>query len=207
MSEFKDENTTRKNRVFATGIPERGPGRCGRDIAGRFTRAVAQMVGGPSVRGWGVPPGLVRIDSNENALGPSPRAVEAVLSLVTSINRYGAEPGPAGQTRPPARRARRRVDGQPLRPGARRVDRRRGPVRRTCSSPSATPLFVKGPRSWKACRASGFMTRFSGVANADAIRVPLLAGMKPDLDGLSAAVTDRTAMVVVTSPGQPPPAS
>ena len=34
--------------------------------------AMAQMVGGPSVRGWGVPPGLVRIDANENALGPSP---------------------------------------------------------------------------------------------------------------------------------------
>ncbi|MYJ88321.1 MAG: twin-arginine translocation signal domain-containing protein, partial [Gemmatimonadetes bacterium] len=59
--------------------------------------AVAQLVGGPSVRGWGVPPGLVRIDANENALGPSPRAVEAVLSLVTSINRYGQNPDLLGK--------------------------------------------------------------------------------------------------------------
>jgi histidinol-phosphate aminotransferase len=41
------------------------------------------------------------------------------------------------------------------------------------------------------------------MQNAESVRVPLLAGMKPDLDGLSGAVTDRTSLVVVTTPGNP----
>ncbi len=63
---------------------------------GRY-EAVAQMVGGSSVRGWGVPPGLVRIDGNENAVGPSPRAVEAMIGMAYNINRYGQNPDFLGQ--------------------------------------------------------------------------------------------------------------
>ena len=53
--------------------------------------AVAQMVAGPRarpVRGWGVPEGLVRLSSNENPIGPSPRAVEAIMQYVYKFNRY-----------------------------------------------------------------------------------------------------------------------
>ncbi|MDD9949565.1 MAG: histidinol-phosphate transaminase [candidate division Zixibacteria bacterium] len=164
--------------------------------------AVAQMVGGPSVRGWGVPAGLVRIDANENALGPSPRAVEAVLSLVTSINRYGQNPDLLGKL---ARR-----HGVPV---VEWTDSPFAPVNDAwiaVGAGSSDLLFAighayirEGTEVVESLPGFGFITRFAGVANADPVRVPLLEGMKPDLNGLSAAVTDRTAMVVVTSPGNP----
>ena len=160
------------------------------------------MVGGPSVRGWGVPPGLVRIDANENALGPSPRAVEAVLSLVTSINRYGQNPDLLGKL---ARR-----HGVPV---VEWTDSPFAPVPDAwiaVGAGSSDLLFAighayirEGTEVVESLPGFGFITRFAGVANADPVRVPLLEGMKPDLDGLSAAVTDRTAMVVVTTPGNP----
>ena len=164
--------------------------------------AVAQMVGGPSVRGWGVPPGLVRIDANENALGPSPRAVEAVLSLVTSINRYGQNPDLLGKL---ARR-----HGVPV---VEWTDSPFAPVQDAwiaVGAGSSDLLFAighafirEGQEVVESLPGFGFLTRLANMQNANSVRVPLLEGMKPDLDGLSKAVTDRTAVVVVTTPGNP----
>ena len=164
--------------------------------------AVAQMVGGSSVRGWGVPPGLVRIDANENALGPSPRAVEAVLSLVTSINRYGQNPDLLGKL---ARR-----HGVPV---VEWTDSPFAPVQDAwiaVGAGSSDLLFAighafirEGQEVVESLPGFGFLTRLANMQNAESVRVPLLEGMKPDLDGLSNAVTDRTAVVVVTTPGNP----
>ena len=46
------------------------------------------------VRGWGVEPGVVRMGGNENPLGPSPRAIEAVAKNLFAVNRYGSEKTP-----------------------------------------------------------------------------------------------------------------
>ena len=164
--------------------------------------AMAQMVGGPSVRGWGVPPGLVRIDANENALGPSPRAVEAVVSLVSSINRYGQNPDLLGKL---ARR-----HGVPV---VEWTDSPFAPVQNAwiaVGAGSSDLLFAightflrEGQEVVESLPGFGFITRLAGMQNAESVRVPLLAGMKPDLDGLSGAVTDRTSLVVVTTPGNP----
>lgn len=42
-----------------------------------------------SIRGNGVPPGLVRMSLNENPIGPSPRAIQAIADHMFEINRYG----------------------------------------------------------------------------------------------------------------------
>ena len=164
--------------------------------------AAAQMVGGPSVIGWGVPPGLVRIDSNENALGPSPRAVEAVASLIYSINRYGQNPDLLGKI---ARR-----HGVPV---VEWTDSPFTPAENawvTVGAGSSDLLFAIGHAFLRdeqevveSVPGFGFMTRLAALQDSKSVRVPLLPGMKPDLDQLSDSVTDRTAMVVVTSPGNP----
>ncbi len=164
--------------------------------------AVAQMVGGPSVRGWGVPAGLVRIDANENALGPSPRAVEAVLSLVSGINRYGQNPDLLGKL---ARR-----HGVPV---VEWTDSPFAPVQNAwvaVGAGSSDLLFAighafirEGQEVVESLPGFGFLTRLANMQNAESVRVPLLEGMKPDLEGISSAVTDRTSVVVVTSPGNP----
>lgn len=40
------------------------------------------------IQGHGIPPGYVNLSSNENPLGPSPRAVEAVAARMFGVNRY-----------------------------------------------------------------------------------------------------------------------
>ena len=40
------------------------------------------------IRGHGIAPGYVNLSSNENPLGPSPRAVEAVAARIFDVNRY-----------------------------------------------------------------------------------------------------------------------
>ena len=40
------------------------------------------------IRGFGIAPGYVNLSSNENPLGPSPRAVEAVAAHMFGVNRY-----------------------------------------------------------------------------------------------------------------------
>ncbi|MBM3263482.1 MAG: aminotransferase class I/II-fold pyridoxal phosphate-dependent enzyme [candidate division Zixibacteria bacterium] len=55
-------------------------------------KALGQMAGGAAkaqpVRGWGVPEGLVKLNGNENPIGPSPRVVEAILQHAYGVNRY-----------------------------------------------------------------------------------------------------------------------
>lgn len=201
MSASNDEVTTSRMGLSRRGFLKGALVGAGALSVGSY-EAVAQMVGGPSVRGWGVPPGLVRIDSNENALGPSPRAVEAVLSLVTSINRYGQNPDLLGKL---ARR-----HGVPV---VEWTDSPFAPVPGSwiaVGAGSSDLLFAightylrEGTEAVESLPGFGFLTRLAKMQNADSIRVPLLAGMKPNLDGLSASVTDRTAVVVVTSPGNP----
>ena len=42
-----------------------------------------------AIRGVGVEPGLVRMNLNENPLGPSPQALEAIANRMFGVNRYG----------------------------------------------------------------------------------------------------------------------
>lgn len=201
MSKFKNDDTSGRTGLSRRGFLKGALAGAGALSVGSY-EAVAQMVGGSSVRGWGVPPGLVRIDANENALGPSPRAVEAVLSLVTSINRYGQNPDLLGKL---ARR-----HGVPV---VEWTDSPFAPVQDAwiaVGAGSSDLLFAighafirEGQEVVESLPGFGFLTRLANMQNANSVRVPLLEGMKPDLDGLSKAVTDRTAVVVVTTPGNP----
>ncbi len=201
MSELRKENAAGKSGLSRRGFLKGALAGAGALSVGGY-EAMAQMVGGASVRGWGVPPGLVRIDSNENALGPSPRAVEAVLSLVSSINRYGQNPDLLGKLA-------RRHDV----PLVEWTDSPFAPVHDAwiaVGAGSSDLLFAighayirEGTEVVESLPGFGFMTRLAGVAKADPVRVPLLEGMKPDLDGLREAVTDRTALIVITSPDNP----
>lgn len=201
MSATKNEHHTDRLSLSRRGFLKGALAGAGLLTAGQY-EAVAQMVGGPAVRGWGVPPGLVRIDGNENALGPSPRAVEAITGLVYNINRYGQNPDLLGQL-------------------ARRHD---VPVVEWTDSP-----FVPAEGSWISVGAGSsellyaighaylkegvesieitpgfeFVRRLADQFGATAVGVPALDGFRPDLDGMRTAITDRTGFIVITSPGNP----
>jgi histidinol-phosphate aminotransferase len=166
--------------------------------------AVAQMISGPNVRpvrGWGVPPGLVRLSGNEMPIGPSPRAVEAVLQNVYSFNRYN-----------------RNMDFYA------KIAERHGlpvvePMPNTFTPPDAWVTLGCGSSEVLHAVASAYLRDgaemveaspgYAGVYRtaeeygAKAIWVPLTSDFQQDLDAMKAAITENTRVVVVTNPGNP----
>lgn len=47
-----------------------------------------------NIRGAGVAPGIVRMNLNENPIGPSPMAIKAITEHMFNVNRYGSQEGP-----------------------------------------------------------------------------------------------------------------
>ena len=165
---------------------------------------VAQIVGGSSkqqVQGWGVEPGLVQLSGNENALGPSPRAVEAILKMTYSVNRYGLDPTLY-----------------------RKIAQRHNVPEVDADSPFALPKdawVTVGAGSSEILFAIahtflsddgelievipgfGFMTRLAIRKGVKVVRVPLTREYSPDLTAMRKKITPNTKMVVVTTPGNP----
>ena len=50
--------------------------------------ALAQSVTVKDIDSAGLPPGMVRMSTNENPVGPSSKAVEAVMKYIHNSNRY-----------------------------------------------------------------------------------------------------------------------
>ena len=85
---LRDEPVPISRRAFLTGAAAAGFGLLTPTLS---REAVAAFLAGknPSeVQGVGVPKGLVRLAFNENPLGASPRAIEAVFEHLSWMNRY-----------------------------------------------------------------------------------------------------------------------
>ena len=166
--------------------------------------AVAQMISGPNarpVRGWGVPEGLVRLSGNEMPIGPSPRAVEAVLENVYSFNRYNRNRDIY------ARIAERHglpvVEWAPnsfTPPGAW--------VTLGCGSSEvlyavASAYLRDGAEMVEATPGYAGVFRVAEPNGGTVKWVPLASGFQQDLDAMKAAITENTRVVVITNPGNP----
>lgn len=166
--------------------------------------AVAQMISGPNarpVRGWGVPEGLVRLSGNEMPIGPSPRAVEAVLENVYSFNRYNRNRDI--YTKVAERHGLPVVEWPP----------------NTFSPPDAWVTLGCGSSEVLFAVASAYLRDggemveaspgYAGVFRvaepngATAKWVPLTSDFQQDLDAMKAAISENTRVVVVTNPGNP----
>ena len=166
--------------------------------------AVAQMVAGPKarpVRGWGVPEGLVRLSSNEMPIGPSPRAVNAIMKQVYGFNRYYRD------RRLYAMIAERH--GLPVVLPSNNSD---GPseswVTLGCGSSEvlfaiASAYLRDGGQMIEAAPGYGGVIRTARKYGARARLVRVTSDFHQDLDAMKAAVTEDTRVVVITSPGNP----
>ena len=166
--------------------------------------AVAQMVAGPRarpVRGWGVPEGLVRLSSNEMPIGPSPRAVNAIMKQVYGFNRYYRD------RRLYAMIAERH--GLPVVLPSNNSD---GPseswVTLGCGSSEvlfaiASAYLRDGGQMIEAAPGYGGVIRTARKYGARARLVRVTSDFHQDLDAMKAAVTEDTRVVVITSPGNP----
>ena len=166
--------------------------------------AAAQMLGGTGggdVQGWGVSPGTVQLSGNENALGPSPRAVDAILDTTYSINRYDLAPDLYGNI---ARR-----HGLPVVDVTSQFELPAdawlavGAGSSDILTAIAHAYFGNGGELVEVSPGFGFMARLANQKGLNVVSVPLADDYGPDLVAMQAAITEKTQLVVVTTPGNP----
>ena len=88
-SEFlRDDPVPISRRAFLTGTLAGGFGLLAPTLNREAVAAIMAGTNPSEVRGVGVPKGQVRLAFNENPLGASPRAVEAVFEHLSWMNRY-----------------------------------------------------------------------------------------------------------------------
>ena len=133
---------------------------------------------------------VIRLASNESALGPSPRAVAAYRDLSGSLHRYPDGGGTALRTAIAARH------GLEL-------------ARVVCGAGSDELIALlisayAGPGDEVLHSAHGFLMYAisARAAGATPVAVPE-AGLRTDVDAVLAAVTDRTRLVFVANPNNP----
>jgi histidinol-phosphate aminotransferase len=134
--------------------------------------------------------GSVKLASNENPLGPSPRAVEAVAGALKDLNRY---PDGSGfyLRKKIAKKFSWTVDGVILGNGS--VDIIEMAVRAFCTD--GDEVIVP--------QGAFIMARIMGQSvNARVVDVPM-RDFHHDVDGIIASITDRTRIIYVDNPANP----
>lgn len=181
--------------------------------------ALAQSVMVKDIDSAGLPPGMVRMSTNENPVGPSSKAVEAVMKYVHNSNRYGwyelDENGTPKSLNPGTllAKALAKVDGVAL---PKNFNPRR----------DETPyFFAAGSGRILKLLSIAYLSRGGGevieaeVAYGDiseeaeelnergiptnVIRVPMTKDYRHDLDAMLKAITPKTSLVVITNPNNP----
>ena len=175
---------------------------------------MAQGTSPVDVEGAGVAKGLVRLNFNENPLGPSPLALKAIRNHLHETNRYGSDASAlffklntlAGV----------KTDGLDM---SKREDQQtfwRERNRIYMSDGSANLLkaasmvyLMDGGEVIEATPAYSEVSEYSEFLkmelgrNVKVTRVPLAPDMTHDLEAMRQAVTDDTRLVVVTNPNNP----
>ena len=134
---------------------------------------------------------IIKLASNENPLGPSPRALEALAAAAAGISFYPEGAAPA----------------------------LRAAVARAQNVPEDTLVFGNGSDEVLHLLALSYLRPgdeavqgdpsfamyeiYAAQSNAVSVKVPLTADLVHDLDAMAAAVTDRTRMVFIANPNNP----
>ena len=165
-----------------------------------------------AVRGVGVDPGLVRMSLNENPLGPSPRAVEAIADRMFGVNRYGTELGDLMQ-------ALSEFDEVEL------PEREQGNAS-FFRSPPGPFMITSGSSQILGLLTLAYLSRTGGEVieaefgygqvsrsgsrykeifgvDVNVINAPMTKGYKHDLDGMARLISDKTTLAVITNPNNP----
>ncbi len=164
----------RLTRADLDRLPAYVPGRSAADLARELGMAEA-----------------VKLASNEVPYGPLPGVVEAVAAAMTQSHRYPDMATVALRTRLAERYG---VAADRIATGCGSVALAEHVVRATCL-PGDEMVYA-----WRSFEAYPII---AATAGATSVRVPNTPGHGHDLDAMSAAITERTRMVVVCNPNNP----
>lgn len=204
-------------RGFMKGALAAGTAGIALSMSDRMAMATQLITGGKptieAIRGVGVQPGLVRMSLNENPLGPSPRAIEAMANRMFGVNRYGTDLNDLMQ-------ALSTFDGVEL-------PEPDDSMRRSFFRPPPSPFMLtpgsslildllclaylsrNGGEVIEAEFGYGSVSRSASDYNdlfgvdVNVVRAPMTPEYKHDLDGMAALASDRTSLVVITNPNNP----
>lgn len=135
--------------------------------------------------------GAVKLASNENPIGPSPKAVAAVREAVAGVNRY---PDGASFALRAALAERLGVGAEQLVFGA-GADEILELLAKSFLGPGDEAVFA-----WPSFAMYPIVAQGMGAAP---VSVPLDAGYTHDLDAMRRALTERTRLVIVCNPNNP----
>ena len=204
-------------RGFMKGALAVGTAGVALSMSDRLAMAQQLITGGKhsieAIRGVGVQPGLVRMSLNENPLGPSPRAIEAMANRMFGVNRYGTDLSDLMQ-------ALSTFDGVEL-PEPENSMRRsffrppRGPFFLTPGSSLILDLLClaylsrNGGEVIEAEYGYGSVSRSAGDfkdmfgVDVNIVRAPMTPDYRHDLDGMASLASEKTSLVVITNPNNP----
>ena len=217
MSNRDQESQGFSRRNFIKGGLVAGATGLGLSFSDKMVLASQLISGRPAtietIQGVGVPPGLVRMNLNENPLGTSPKAIEAIAHKMFSVNRYGMEMNDLLQALSEFDQV---VLPKPD-PGAQRSFFRTpsGPYFVTPGSSLILNLLCLAYLSQNGgevieaefgygaiSRAASNYKKNFGV-DIKVIKAPMTPSYKHDLNLMAELVTDKTSIVVITNPNNP----
>lgn len=168
-------------------------------------RALGQMVSGApkaqAVHGWGVPAGLIKLNGNENPIGPSPRVVEAILQHAYGVNRYAQD-----QTLYAKIAA---LHGLPVIVPPNAFGAPAG-AWVTLGAGSSEVLYAiasaylrKGGETIEATPGYGNVSNLGAGWGSTPKWIPVTKDWQQDLAAMKKAINRNTRMIIVTQPGNP----
>jgi histidinol-phosphate aminotransferase len=180
-----------------------------------MARALIEGKTAADIKGMGVRPGIVDLDQNENPLGPSPLAIEAVKAHLHELNRYMND-FPVEMYMKLNMMSGVSFEGLNLQNPTREDMREAQHRNRVSMAPGSTELLraltlfalEKGGQAIEAEGGYGDIARYTQSLqqrgrNATLTRVPLTQEKRHDLKAMQKAVTAETKLVVITNPNNP----
>jgi histidinol-phosphate aminotransferase len=180
-----------------------------------FARALFKGKTPAEVHGAGVEPGIVKLNQNENPMGPSPKAIEAIQKALPTINRYLSN-YPIELGIKLNRMAGVAMEGVTTNPQSRdewNAFWQNNHIYMADGSGSilkaaALTYLQNGGHVVEAENGYGDVSEFAQDLqrqgrNVTITRVPLTPDKRHDLDAMRKAITSETKLVVVTNPNNP----
>lgn len=173
--------------------------------------AIAALLSGkqpPDVQGVGVPKGIVRLAFNENPIGASPKAIQAVLQHQDWMNRYDYTNDLLAALVTLHQLDIPRVSGFDFKAAGEKHGIILGVGTTELLQLLALAALMPNGETIEAFPSYGQITRVGDELKeagfpVNAKKVPLRPDGRHDLDGMRNAITDKTTLVIIANPHNP----
>ena len=178
-----------------------------------MAKALALGIPDYGEQGVGIPGGIVRLNFNENPLGPSPKAIEAIQAHLHDMNRFGINASDlfkklnrmAGVNYSDLDLQKREAQDKMWKRNRVYLSDGSGNLLRAAAFAclrNGGEVIEANPGYGDVSEHASYMDDELGMG-VNVKRVPLTSEFRHDLDAMQREINDRTRLVVVTNPNNP----